>query len=356
MLMTLVRRISDQSRADLARASGMAGFSASRIVDGLIARNLLSESAPVPRGRGKPSSRLALQGDAAFAAGISLMTDAVSVALVNLSGAIMASADFPLENPALRPTAVHLRRHLDRLMLEAGLDRAQFVGAGVAITGFFIGDGHKLNPPGALDDWAVRDLVPELSGALDCGIWIDNDGNAAALGEAGLGQGRTSSSFAYLYFAAGFGGGVISEGKLMRGRHGNAGEFGACIPPGMPVPSLERLRVLMNQHGVRDLGLAEALGLCGKDVPGVAEWLDEATESLSIVISSIAGTLDPDAIVFGGRLPGQLADVLLPRLAFNNPLRRGYSRPTPLLLKSAVISDATAAGAATLPLTAAFFQ
>ncbi len=70
----------------------------------------------------------------------------------------------------------------------------------------------------------------------------------AAVGEA-MGAGRTTGDFAYLYFAAGFGGGVIAGGVPMRGSHGNAGEFASTLPDGWPQPNLENLRLYLAAHG-----------------------------------------------------------------------------------------------------------
>ena len=81
-----------------------------------------------------------------------------------------------------------------------------------------------------MGDWALRDLEAELSQVLDMPVWIENDGNAAAVGESLFGVGRRHRSFAYLYIAAGLGGGLILDGVPVRGFRGNAGEFTGLLP------------------------------------------------------------------------------------------------------------------------------
>jgi len=353
--LSLLRQNPGQSRAELGRIMDIATFSAGRIVDGLLERGLLAESDPIVKGRGHPSPALSLRPDAVHSVGVSVMTDAIHMVLVDFSGGVVAERELRLEMS--KPTAVaeHIRAAIDTMLAAQGLDRTTLAGAGLGVTGYFVGPGDRVNPPAPLDDWALVELTPLMSEILGCGVWLDNDGNVAALGEALFGAGRLYASFAYLFFAAGFGGGVVIDGALVRGHHGNSGEFGACVPPGFPIPNLERLRASIAASQDRPIGLAEALDLADPAAPDVSEWLTEAAGSLNLVISSIAGVLDPEAIVLGGRLPSALSEALIARLAFHNPERRGYRRPMPRLMASHLAGDATAIGAATLPLKAAFF-
>jgi predicted NBD/HSP70 family sugar kinase len=83
--------------------------------------------------------------------------------------------------------------------------------------------------------------------------------------------------------------------------------------------------------------------------------LDEAERSVGLVVSAISATVDPDAIVLGGRLPASLAQRLIPRLAFYNPPRRARPRPIPRIVGTEVQGDAAILGAAVLPLKSLFF-
>lgn len=77
VVMTLLSRGGPASRADLARLTGLAPHSITRLVEPLLVRGLLAESAPLAAGRGKPSAKLRLVAGAAFGVGLSVMTDAV---------------------------------------------------------------------------------------------------------------------------------------------------------------------------------------------------------------------------------------------------------------------------------------
>ena len=355
VVMALLHRTGAASRADLARATGLTAQSITRLVDPLIDRGLLAEGTPQIAGRGKPSAKLSLVADAAFAVGVSVMTDAVSLVLMDLTGAIRARADAPLLSVDFARAAVQIASLIDTTVTEAGLDPARRIGIGVGVTGYFIGDGARLNPPSQLDPWALIPIDTMLAERLGGPVWVDNDGNVAALGEAMLGAGRTTRDFAYLYFAAGFGGGVIAGGAQLRGSHGNAGEFASILPEGWPQPNLESLRLYLAARGAPYDDLHAMLSSFDPADPLIDGWLDACTPSLNLVASAISAALDPDLIMLGGRLPRVLADRIIARIRFTNPERRGHHRPAPRIAPSAIGPDAAAIGAAMLPLRTAFF-
>ncbi len=355
LVMDLLSRHGPASRADLARWTGLAPHSITRLVEPLLARGLLGEGAPVVTGRGKPATRISLVGAAGFAIGVSVMTDALSVVLLDLAGNITSTRAERLVDTDLPAACTQMRRMIDDAILIAGRDRSTLIGVGVGVTGYFIGDGARLNPPLLLDAWALRPLDTILMDALGHKVWIDNDGNVAAIGEAMLGHGREVRDLAYLYFSAGFGGGVISRGRLLRGHHGNAGEFASILPAGWQQPNLEALRTAFADAGVTYPDLHAMLVELDPFHRAVDAWLDAVMPSLNLVASSISATLDPAAIVLGGRLPTALAQRIVERIALTNPARRGFHRPAARIVASMIDSDAATIGAATLPLRAAFF-
>lgn len=356
IVMALLSRHGAASRADLARLTGLAPHSITRLIDPLLERGLLSEGAPHSTGRGKPSAPLSLAPLAAFSIGLSVMTDAVSLVLLDLTGQVLDARSARLDDIELRAGLAQIGAMIDDAIRASGRERERLVGIGVGVTGYFIGEGTRLNPPRLLDPWALVPLDTIIADQLGMPTWVDNDGNVAAIGEALLGVGRGVRDFAYLYFSAGFGGGVVSGGNPLRGRNGNAGEFASIIPQGWPQPTLEALRLSMAAHGRHHGDIYAMLQDFDVASPGVRQWLDASEPSLNLVASAISATLDPDLIVLGGRLPPSLSRLLIPRIHLTNPARRGHHRPVPQIVTSAITGDATAIGAATLPLRAAFFD
>ena len=75
----------------------------------------------------------------------------------------------------------------------------------------------------ALSNAPVRDMLSERLGVP---VIVDNDANAAALGEHRMGAGMGNDHMIYAALATGIGGGLIINGRLYRGMHGMAGEIG----------------------------------------------------------------------------------------------------------------------------------
>ena len=84
-----------------------------------------------------------------------------------------------------------------------------------------------------LENFPVRD---ELSRRLGTPVILENDANAAALGEKWIGAGKGVDDLVLLTLGTGIGGGIISGGHILRGFVGMAGELGhiTVVPNGNP--------------------------------------------------------------------------------------------------------------------------
>src|SRR5215469_10011621 len=76
----------------------------------------------------------------------------------------------------------------------------------------------------------------EISRRLGTFVILENDANAAALGEKWMGAGRGVDDLVLLTLGTGIGGGIISGGRVIRGAVGMAGEVGhlTVVPNGNP--------------------------------------------------------------------------------------------------------------------------
>jgi predicted NBD/HSP70 family sugar kinase len=346
------------TRADLSRITGLTVQSAVRLIDALAERGLVRIGASLAHGgRGKPGAAIALDPAHGHTVGYAIATDALSLALLDFSGQIRASAEHPLRSTEPAALLAQLREADAALLAEAGRGLGPRLGAGVAMTGFFVDGAERMNPPDPLRELGELSIGDWLAEALGLPVWVDNDGSVAAVGESLLGVGRQYRDFAYLYFSYGLGGGVVIDGACLRGAHGNAGEFAGMLPGlGLERGTLELLRQMLIEDGVM---LADVRALVAAYDPSwstIERWIARAVPGLSLIVSAITAVFDPQAVVFGGRLPRDLALRLIPQLRIDNQPRRGQARPLPVLLPAAAMADASAVGAATLPLKACYFR
>lgn len=357
-VMQLVRLGQASTRAEITQVTGLTAQSISRIVDALAARGLLTFGERIIHGRGQPGVKLDLNRSAAHAVGLSIMTDAVSGAVMDLSGAVLATRWQHLVAFDQGSILATCRALYDDLLGATGLVTRDLAGVGVGVTGAFTGINRQVNPPQPLDALALVDLDQLLAETLERPVWVDNDGNVAAIAEALNGVGRRHATFAYLFFSMGLGGGIVINGTLYPGVFGNAGEFAGILPPEHhdTRPTLELLRQLMAQRGRHHSDIFAMIREFDPDAPGIEEWLDLVVPKLTAVASAISAVLDPEVIVLGGRLPRPLAERLVNAVSYYSVPRRGLEKPHPALLVTEVDGDAAAIGAAATPLKARFFS
>ncbi len=112
------------------------------------------------------------------------------------------------------------------LLLKLNLKPSDLLGIGIASPGpLDIARGCVDGSPN-LPGWTGYSIEGELSKAFGLPARIDNDANAAALGEYLFGAGKGRKNLVYVTISTGIGGGAIVDGRLMRGANGNAAELG----------------------------------------------------------------------------------------------------------------------------------
>lgn len=344
------------SQAALTRRLGLAQPTVARLLQGYVGAGLVTMEVRKVDRPGHPSATARIDPSFASSLGAAILNDAVSLTLLDCAGGVLGErrAAMPL---ATRDTVVAtLRGFYDELVAHSGVDPRRILGLGVGISAFFTGEGGKMVGPPALEDWTMIEIAPLLEDALGLPAIVENDGAAGAIGESLFGVGRTLRDFAYLHLTNGFGGGIVSDGRLFRGARGNAGEFGGIwTVGGLGYPNLDRLLALVREGGTAFVDLEGMLPEIDLTTPGVARWLDEAVPAFATLSAILGYAIDPQAVVIGGRLPAAIADTLVARITLPRaPNRHSVAPPAPVVLRSQVAGDAVALGAAIMPIQRAF--
>jgi len=112
----------------------------------------------------------------------------------------------------------------------------QLIGVGVGVPGFIrLREGLIVgsNNLTVLENYPIRDAISKKLGTP---VVLENDANAAALGECWLGAGKDVDDLVLLTLGTGVGGGIISKGRVIHGMVGMAGELGHITvhPEGNP--------------------------------------------------------------------------------------------------------------------------
>ena len=151
-------------------------------------------------------------------------------------------------------------------------------------------------------------------------VTLENDARAAAYGEYRFGTGRGSHGMLYMQFGIGVGGGILLDGRLLRGAGMTAGEFGhmpvsatgprcSCGKPGHLEAYVSELVLLRRaQAELDDLTTAASQtdNLTIEEVfaedaaPEVAAIAGEATQMIGMAIANLVTALSCDSVVLGG--------------------------------------------------------
>lgn len=156
-------------------------------------------------------------------------------------------------------------------------------------------------------------LKHDLSKRLGRDLRIENDANCFALSETKLGAGRWHNSIAGVILGTGGGGGIVIDGKLWNGLHGNAGEWGhSCLDINGPecwCGARGCMELYLSGTGLQRM-YREAGG-SDKKVPAIYQDYKEREELAVKVINeflryfgrgmaNIINTFDPDVLILGG--------------------------------------------------------
>ncbi len=112
---------------------------------------------------------------------------------------------------------------------EAHTSLDQIAGIGIGAPGPLNSRSGMVFAPPNLPGWKrvpLRDIFEEHYSSQKIRVFVENDANAAGLGEYMFGAGRGSRDMVYLTISTGIGGGVIVDGKIMEGASGTAAELG----------------------------------------------------------------------------------------------------------------------------------
>lgn len=372
IVLDTIRRFGPLSRADIARRTELTAQTVSNITKQLLKANLVREADRLREGRGAPATLLTLNAEGAFSIGLDLDKDHLTGVLVDFVGRVRQRMHYELNFP-LPDEAMDLLETTARQLVEReGLALEQIWGVGVGLPGpLGISEGSvvsNLVNPKAFPGWKDVPVADELRRRLSLPIHLENNATAAAVGERWYGAAQHISTFFYVFFGAGLGGGLIVNSQPYEGLTGNAGELGYCYLPTPEEPddaelfqrphlgvffNIPRLYRLLEEDGTPVTQPSDLAALLAQNNPTLLRWLDVGTRHLTPIILAIEYLLDPQAIFFGGRLPDAIIRALVERLKAALPALRIEEKPsTPVLRIATAGADAAALGVATLPMFA----
>lgn len=269
--------------------------------------------------------------------GIDIGGTYTKMGLVTKSGSILANTKFDTE--AKKPFEEFLEKLEARVKsLTTTLNSHQeIVAIGVGAPNANSRTGNMEHPPNL--SWGdTVPLVRSIKDMFELPVSIANDANAAALGELEFGMGKGMKNFVVLTLGTGLGSGIISNGALLLGEHGMAGELGhvnvnstpnarqcncglkGCLETYVSVTGMRRtifelIAEMTDDSILRSISFedmtGEIISNAALDGDTIALKAFEMTaEALGIQLADTAAHLDPEAFILLGGL-SKAGDILL---------------------------------------------
>lgn len=299
---------------------------------------------------------------AARAVGVDLGGTKTAVAAVDGTGAIRARLTLPTEAELGFERAVRrLGEAIEQVCAQAGWSPAGLCGIGVGCAGPVDPARGLINNPYTLAGWDRCDLVTPLRARFGVPVRLENDADAAALGECFAGAGRDFDPVVMLTLGTGVGGAAIVEGRIYRGAGGEHPELGHVLVaedgPECYCGARGCLESLASGTALaaagRPLGYADARAVITAARAGEAAAravLDRALAAVAAAAWTLFHTFLPRRLILGGGIAEEHFDLFA--AAMNARLARAtqFTVSAVELVPTALGNDAGVVGAAALML------
>jgi glucokinase len=309
------------------------------------------------------------------------LTIGIDVGGTKVLGGVVDESGNILEK-ARRDTPRQGGKELTKTIAEVALElmRNHKVSAvGVSAAGFVSSDRKTMLATPNIAGWNGVNLDAELTELIGIDVVIENDGNAAAWGEAVFGAGRGEAHMLLLTIGTGIGAGIVVNGQLHRGAFGVAAEIGhmRVVPEGhlcgcgargcfeqyasgsglmrhvreaiAATPDIARNLLALGDgtiEGLKGHHVTEAAR--AGDVVALAAF-NTTAQWLGAGIASLSAILDPGIIVIGGGVI-DAGDILLAPTRANMERKMPFAgkHPYPKLVAATLGNDAGLVGVADL--------
>jgi len=323
-LLALLRSNSPCSRADLVRLSGLSAPTVSSTIEALEKKNLVERLGPGASNGGRRPDMLRFNSKYGFVAGVDIGGSSLRLALADLDGTILGrwTANTRVHRtPAKIVDLIH--KGMSELLRQQGLSDRHLLAIAAGAPGVTdVKRGVVISAP-HLMDWDNVPLRSLLENRFKVPAVVENDVNAAAVGERWRGAAQGVDDFVFLAIGTGIGAGLFIRAELYHGADWSAGEVGYLLVPGTRATSVAldkpgALETLIGGHGIErawrkaceaagsknkldpNLRPTQVFALAESGNPIANKILTEAAQILGDAISNISVLLNSSLVVLGG--------------------------------------------------------
>jgi len=240
----------------------------------------------------------------------------IAAGIVDTDGHVLVRFQVPTNPEAGYRSAIDAIAHMLRTA-EKQVGR-EITGIGIGSTGPVYPLTGEIGDVNFFPNWKGENPVKDLERVFQVGVAMENDADAAALGEAGWGAGRDKSRLIYVTVGTGIGVGLIFDGKVYRGvdySHPEIGHhlidpsgppcycgFGGCWESLATGPAMETWMVanIPADYPHQDLTARKICELARAGDSFAMRAVEREARYLSLGLANLVTLYVPDAIVLGG--------------------------------------------------------
>lgn len=353
-LFQLLRDGVPRTRAQLSKATGLARSTVAARVDELMQAGLITAVAGATSTGGRPPSQVALNPSARVVLAVDIGASHTTVAISDLNGGILAERTGQIEvAQGPEPVLGWVAEVAAALAAEAGLGKDRIAAVGMGVPGpVEYPAGRPTNPP-IMPGWDRFDVPGWVQQHLQVPVLVDNDVNISALGERAIAWPK-ADHLIFVKVATGIGAGIISDGRLLRGAQGIAGDIGhvrvargsdapcqcgnrGCLEALASGPAIARA---LSAQGVPARTGADVVELVKTGNLEAIQAVRQAGRDIGEVLTASVSLLNPSVISIGGAM-ARVGEHLIAGVR-----EVVYTRSTPLATEHLTIAPAATAGRA----------
>ena len=329
-VLTRLRQKMPISRAVLADLTGLNKATITRFIRELMEYGFVREVGMRSSVAGRPSILLELDPQAGYIIGVRLDIDYSAVILTNFTAEIIWRNEIK-HTPEDGQEVIqnNLLALIHEAIDHAPVDGRPILGLGMSVPGLVDVDAGKLlfAPNLGWQNVLMRDWLRKH---FDLPIYVDNEANLAALGEAYFGAARDCDNVLYINITSGVGAGIVLHQEILTGVTGIAGEVGhmtvdprgprckcgnqGCWEAYVSAPAIFRRireRIAVGEVSVLDdemlahfsrLKVPTVVEAAQAGDPVAASVLRETSTYIGIGLANLINVLNPQRVVLGGYL------------------------------------------------------
>lgn len=330
VIFNFLRNFGASYRAQISKELSISAPAVSRAVEHLIEKGYVIERGTVKTEYGKNAAKVMVNSNLGFIVAVDMLKKQVRLAVTDFAGKVHETAagftiteSKDLQHDLISAIENISNRYIHQIKKDTTL-KAICIGI-PASTNLQTGQIDAVLYE-SLEKFDIKALISEH---FNVPVYMENTANLSAIGESNYGIGKNYNNLLFIEVSNGIGAGIISNGIIIRGRSGNAGEIGYSIIDKDDLDSFKQRkgsleRVSSMDSIVYDLkkellfGAHSSINYTAENIDRIdaatifdaakggdilsQRIIQRSVKHISICIINLILTIDPEIIFIGGDL------------------------------------------------------